>query len=254
MSLVEAVILGFIQGLTEFFPISSSGHLVITQALFKIKEPQLAFDIFLHLGTLASVLVYFRRDIIDIVFKERRTAVMIIAASIPTLMMGLMFKDAVEELFIRPRLVGYAMFATGILLVATNIYIRRTAGRKFSKPGLLGSLLIGTAQGVAIMPGISRSGATICAGILTGLDKEFACKFSFLLSVPAIIGASIIKCGDIGSALSSTDLPAFVVGGITAMIVGLLSIKVLLGAVRKGGLFLFGIYCMVAALFIMGIL
>ncbi len=247
MNLPQSIILGIVQGITEFFPISSSGHLVIIQGLFGMKEPQLAFDIFLHIGTLISVLIYFRKDIIKIVTKDRFTAVYLIAASIPTFIIGLMFKDIVEELFARPRIVGYALLATGVLLLSAAFYLRFNRTKEHKKIGIINSILIGAAQGVAIIPGISRSGATIVAGILSGIDKEEAVKFSFLLSIPAILGATIFKCQDIGSSLTSAALPYFISGGLAAAITGIFSISVLLKAVKGDKLYIFGIYCILAA-------
>ena len=242
------MILGAVQGITEFFPISSSGHLVIVQGIFGIKKPQLAFDIFLHIGTLISILIYFRKDILNIISKEKRTAFYIAAASIPTFMIGLMFKDAAEELFARPHLVGYMLLATGLWLIAAAFYDRFKRAESRKKIGFINSLIIGVSQGIAVIPGISRSGATIGAGILSGIGKEEAVKFSFLLAIPAILGASLLKCGDIGSAaLASGNSLYFLVGFITAMAAGLVSIGILLKMVKANKLYIFGIYCILAA-------
>lgn len=239
--------MGIVQGVTEFFPISSSGHLVIMQGLFGMKEPQLAFDIFLHLGTLLSILIYFRKDIITIVTKERHIVFYMVIASIPTFMIGFMFKDVVEELFARPHLVGYMLLATGLWLITAALYNRFNRTRSVKRIGFVNSLIIGTAQGVAIIPGISRSGATIAAGILSGIDREQAFKFSFLLAIPAILGASLLKCGKIGASFASGELLYFLCGALAAMITGLFSVGVLLRVIKANKLYIFGIYCVLAA-------
>lgn len=247
MNLLQAIILGVVQGITEFFPISSSGHLVIIQHLFGMKEPMLAFDIFLHLGTTAAILIYFRKEIINILTRERHIAFYIVVASIPTFIIGFMFKDAVEVLFDRPHIVGYMLLATGVLLIASSIYTRSKRDQAPKKIGVINSLIVGTAQGIAVMPGISRSGATITSGILSGIEKEQAFKFSFLLAIPAVLGASVLKAHKIGAGLISKDLVPFLAGAITAMIVGLFSMSVLLKVVKSNKLYLFGIYCILAA-------
>lgn len=250
MILAQSVILGIVQGITEFLPISSSGHLVLIQRLFGIKEQKLAFDIFLHIGTLIAILVYFRRDILNMITKERRTALYVVVASIPTFVIGLMFRDVVEELFSRPHIVGYMLLATGLWLLAVAIYDRFKSPERRKKPGLISSLIIGTAQGIAVIPGISRSGATIGAGILSGIDKETAVRFSFLLAIPAIAGASLLKCRDIGTGLTSGDIFSFLLGGLAAMISGLVAIRVLIKMVKTDKLYIFGIYCILAASFV----
>ena len=255
MTLPQAVILGVVQGITEFFPISSSGHLVIMQGIFGIKGPQLAFDIFLHIGTLISILIYFRKDILNIMAKEKRTAFYIVVASMPTFIIGLMFKDVAEELFARPHLVGYMLLATGLWIIAAVFYDRFKRAESRKKIGFINSLVIGVSQGIAVIPGISRSGATIGAGILSGIDKEAAVKFSFLLAIPAILGASLLKCGDIGAAaLASGDSLYFLAGSITAAATGLVSISLLLRMVKANKLYVFGIYCILAASIVIALL
>ena len=170
-----------------------------------------------------------------------------VVASIPTFMIGFMFKDAVEELFARPHLVGYMLLATGLLLIATVFYDRFNRSRSAKKIGFINSIIVGIAQGIAIIPGISRSGATIAAGILSGIDKEQAFKFSFLLAIPAILGASLLKCGKIGASFASGELLYFLCGALAATIVGLISIGVLLKVIKANKLYIFGIYCILAA-------
>ncbi len=246
VAVFEAIILGIVQGLTEFFPVSSSGHLVILQGLFGLKEPQLAFDVFLHVGTLAAVLVYFRHDIRWLFGKNRKDLVYIITASIPTFLIGFLFKDAVERFFGMPKVVGYMMLVTGLALIATTVYTRLNKHAGGKKQSVANSVVIGVAQGIAVMPGISRSGATLSAGILSGLNHHTAFRFSFLLSVPAILGATGLKAVKIGQSLAAGDAVSFIAGALTAMVVGLFAIDVLLRLVKDNKLYLFGIYCILA--------
>lgn len=239
MTIVQAIILGAVQGITEFFPISSSGHLVVLQSLFGLKE-QLVFDIFLHLGTTAAILIYFRKEIIALLTDVRSIA-LIIAASIPTVIIGFLFKDAVEKFFGMPNVVGYMLIITGILLFAANFYERFMLPRR--SLGFINSIIIGIAQGIAVMPGISRSGATIGIGMLCGIDKEKAFKFSFLLAIPAVLGASVLKIHKIGQGITGKDAVCFIAGGLVAMVVGLIAIKILFNALVRNKLYIFGIYC-----------
>lgn len=245
MAIFQAIILGIVQGITEFFPVSSKGHLVIVQGLFGMKEPKLAFDIFLHLGTLLAVVIYFRNDIRWLFGKNRKELYYIIIASIPTFIVGFFFKDMIEQYFGMPRVTGYMMLVTGAYLISASVYTRlkKHADKKL---GLGNSLAVGVAQSVAVLPGISRSGATIVTGILTGMNHHTAFRFSFLLSIPAILGAVLLKSAKIGSSLLNGDAPFFLAGGIAAMIVGIFTIDVLLRLVKDNKLYLFGIYCIVA--------
>jgi undecaprenyl-diphosphatase len=247
MSIVEAVVLGVIQGITEFFPISSSGHLVIFQGLFGIKEPRIAFDIFLHLGTLVSILLFFYKDILALFNKERKTLLFLVIASVPTFIIALLFKDAVENAFGAPRFVGFMLLVTGIWLFissALSFYYGKKGSRK--ELGFISSIMIGIAQGIAILPGISRSGATIGAGLAAGLEKEKAFRFAFLLAIPAILGASVFKARDITASLTGSEMVYFAAGGLAAMLTGLAAIKMLLNIIRRDRLYIFGIYCLIA--------
>ena len=258
MSLIQAIILGVIQGVTEFFPVSSSGHLVIFQALFGLKEPQLAFDIFLHFGTLVSIAIFFHKDIINLfvdlrgptseVPPPRSTLVYLIIASIPTAIIGFLFKDAVEDLFGMPKLVGAMLLVTGVWLFFAS---RRS--KKIKQPSnlnFLNSIVIGIAQGIAVVPGISRSGATIGAGLATGLEREAAFKFSFLLAIPAVAGACILKAHKITTIVAKGEAFVFLAGGIAAAITGIVTLRALLGLVKNNKLSLFGIYCILAGILV----
>lgn len=245
MTMIQAVISGIVQGITEFFPISSSGHLVLLHSVFSIKQSMLTFDVFLHFGTILSVLIFFRKDIVNMLQKDKALLKFIIIGSIPTFMIGMLFKDVVENYFSTPRIVGLFLVITGLfLLLASLSAIYWKIARRNRPPGYSNSIIIGIAQGISILPGISRSGSTIGAALMAGLSESDAVKFSFLLSVPAVLGANILKARQICGNLVSTDTVAFIAGGIAAAITGFFAIKVLLIILKRNIFFLFGIYCM----------
>jgi undecaprenyl-diphosphatase len=251
MNILESIFLGIIQGLTEFLPISSSGHLVFFQSLFGMKEPQLFFDIMLHLGTLLTVVVYFRTDIWKIaqglgaILKRRhknppqvKLFLLIIVATIPTGLMGILLRDWFESLFSKPKIVGMMLLITGLVLYLTRWTKRE--GRKIEKMGWVDSILIGIAQGLAIIPGISRSGATISTGLFCGLDRELSAKFSFLLSIPAILGATFLEFRKIGSGV---EVWTGLIGMMVAFFVGLFSLTFLVRMIKLGLVGKFSYYC-----------
>lgn len=239
-----------VQGLTEFLPISSSGHLVFFQSIFGIREPKLFFDITLHLGTLFSVLIYFRKDILKIFNgliniprgEKNREGVMLFLwafiATIPTGLMGLFFKDLFESLFTKPKIVGVMLMATGFILWITHFI--KGEGKSLEKSKWIAPLLIGIAQGVAIIPGISRSGATISMALFCGLERELSGKFSFLILIPAILGATFLEVLKIESI---NQIGVAFLGMITAFAVGFFSLKFLMKIIRAGRLSNFSYYC-----------
>jgi undecaprenyl-diphosphatase len=243
MSYAEAIISGIVQGVTEFLPISSSGHLVILHHYFGFKEPQLLFDIFLHIGTLFAVAVYFWRDIIKLFTIQKRLLLFIVTGTIPTALIGYYFRDTFEPCFADIKIVGIMLFVTAIFLFAADWAGRR----KFNTAQTNGltwfkALLIGIVQGIAIMPGISRSGSTISSAILLKVDKVQAIRFSFLLFIPAIIGALILKLTD---AAGRVDITAHMaIGAFFAFIFGLGAIYLLIKSVINSNLKFFGFYCL----------
>ena len=227
MDYLQAIVLGVVQGITEWLPISSSGHLVVFQKLFGINPP-VFFDILLHVGSLLAVLIYFRKDILAI---TRKNFAYIIVATGVTGAIALIIKEPIKALFSNTSLVGVAFIATGLLLLATKFFKGRE-DLQIKHP-----ILLGIAQAAAILPGISRSGATISAGIISGADKEKIAKFSFLMSIPAIIGATIIEW-EIGA----VDLLPTILGISAAFVSGYLSIDLLMKLIRKNGFWKFSIY------------
>jgi undecaprenyl-diphosphatase len=259
MDHIDAVILGVVQGLTEFLPISSSGHLVLFQHLLGFREPELLLDAALHFGTLLAVCIHFRMDLRAMVVdagslirhpfaprpSSRRPLVWwIFVGSLPTALIGLMFKDAFEKAFGSVPLVGAMLLVTGTLLLLTRFTAR--SGTSKQTLGLLIALAIGTAQGIAIIPGISRSGATIACGLFLGLERELAARFSFLLSIPAIAGALLLQLveGDAGR----IPLGTLIIGVVSSGLVGLFALRVLMGIVRRGRLSYFAPYCWIIGL------
>ncbi len=254
MNVEQAIILGALQGVTEWLPISSSGHLVLLQKVM-LSQNSVLFDIMVHGGTLLAVLLFFWRDVLTVLKNffgtfpdllrrgpgaftssyERRLSWYLVLATVPIVVVGLLLQDYVNEIFNDARLVGICFLITGVWLLLT----RFSGGRK--KVNLRSSLLIGLAQAAAILPGISRSGSTIATGMLSGVDKEEAAKFSFLLSIPAIAGALTLEILRYG--LSSAATTPNLVGFLTSFIVGVLSIKFLLEVIRRGRFHLFSIYC-----------
>lgn len=262
MTLLQAVFLGMVQGLTEFLPVSSSGHLALIEKLFGLAGGGLRFEVFVHLGTLLSVVIVLRKKILKLVrsvFKGRiysdrgrirfsddnlRQALLLIAATVPAAAVGLLFGDAVEQAFQSPLAVSACLVITGAILFGTRFV--RPGGEKMN---WWRALAVGCAQAAAILPGISRSGSTIAAAVYSGVDQENAAEFSFLLSIPVILGAGLLKFKHVlKDGIPSGEALTLAVGGAAAAAFGYLGIKLLLGIVRKHRLDFFAYYCWAAGL------
>jgi len=248
MDYSQAFILAFVQGVTEWLPVSSSGHLVILQHLMGLTVP-VAFDVMLHLGTLFSVLLFMRKDVASIVQKcveldfkapEGRLALYVVVGTIPAGVAGLLFKSWFESLFSSLKAVGLGLFLTALLLFAS----RNAAGRK--DVGLKTSIKIGLVQAVSIIPGVSRSGSTISAGLLLGLRRSEAAKFSFLLSIPAIAGATVVEYRHLDF---STLTPLLVASSVlVSFAVGYVSLGLLWKTVNEDKFHLFAYYCLLVGM------
>ena len=243
MDWIQALILGIVQGFTEFLPISSSGHLVLAQALLGIEQPGNEFEILVHLGTLASVLLVFFNDIRSLLLsltlkKSQLFIFFILAGTIPAICIGLGFKDIFESLFDNRNAVGCALIFTGLMLYCSSFIKRRD--REHS---IVTSILIGCAQAVAIIPGVSRSGMTICTALFLGLSSKEAARFSFLLAIPAISGAGILTALDVSGGFQ-LPLSVSIVGFISSFGVGVVALKWLLGWLEQGKFYYFGVYCL----------
>jgi len=257
----QAVALGALQGLTEFLPVSSSGHLVLLQNLFGFQEPELLFDICLHIGTLAAVCVIFARDIGQLLLTffrlpalsrlhggvrnlvaehpDARLIVLIVVGNVPTVILGLLFHQVVGTIF------GSVMIVGGMLLITgTVLWMTRRApadGRAVIRFTVKDALIIGLMQGLAILPGISRSGITISTALFLGINREVSGRYSFLLSIPAIVGALVLELNSgIGN---SMPIGITILGTLTAAVVGSIALMILLSMVKRGHLHRFSPYC-----------
>jgi undecaprenyl-diphosphatase len=245
--MLETAFWGLIQGLTEFLPISSSGHLVLVPALLGREPPDLATSAMLHLGTLLAVLIYFRKEVLEVLtFTERgrRLLVLLLIGTIPAAILGLTLESQFEWLNDRPRGVAIALFITGVVLFATKWL--PIGSRTAEEATVKDTILIGLGQAVALIPGVSRSGSTITTGLLRGFSHAEAARYSFLLGIPAIAGAGLFEGKDFldsGATLGGEIL----VGVAVAAISGYAAIAFLLRLIGRTGLYPFGIYCMVAA-------
>lgn len=246
--IIKSIILGIVQGLTEFLPISSSGHLAILEKYFGIAEP-VVLATFLHFGTFIATVVFFLKPIITIIKglakgeKESINYIIyIIVGTIPIVLFALIFRTQIEQSFINIPIVGIFLGITGVILLLTSIVKR--ANRKVK---LLSAFLIGLSQMLAVFPGISRSGMTISTGLFSKVSPEESFKFSFLLSLPAILGANLLKLKSISQI---NDFPSIIIGMLCSFIFGLIALKILKGLVHRR-FHLFGIYCLVISILIL---
>lgn len=264
MEIWKAIIVGVVQGLAEFLPISSSGHIVIVQYLLGVREvgsahqPDLAFEVILHVGTLVSVLLFFRKSLWRLVqslytknmVDERKKIAWLALATVPAVIAALLFKDFFEAVPGNPVVVSSLLLLTGMIL-----FIPRLVQGGSEQIGAKHSLVMGLGQAFAILPGISRSGSTIAAGLVSGARAEKAAEFSFLMSIPAIAGGFVLtmkdrmeQAGSFSEALQSCLIPPYLAGAATSAVVGLLAIYLVMGAVKRGKLEYFAYYCFVAGI------
>jgi len=263
LTIFEAFWLGILQGLTEFLPVSSSGHLVIAQAIAGIRNPGMAFEIYVHFGTLLSILVIFRKDLGGMFTsligkikspgtfisgfkddKDYRMLVLLLIATIPAAVIGLLFKDFFEATFSDVQFVGFALILTGFILFVSKFAVNRNKDVCRKR-----AVLIGFAQALAIFPGISRSGTSITAAMLSGVSGEQSARFSFLLAIPAIAGATLSQVFDIAS--SGAGNISYVIAGVgvlSSFITGTLAISLLMEVMRKGKMHYFAGYCVTVGL------
>ncbi|MHB1393447.1 MAG: undecaprenyl-diphosphate phosphatase [Clostridia bacterium] len=242
MNITQAIILGLIQGLTEFLPISSSGHLVLFQKIFGINEPTLIFDTMVHIGTLAAVVTVLWKEIFSLLKKPfQKLTWLLIAGTIPTGIIGIMFKDSFEAMYKSGSTLGFEFLATGFIILFAE---RLNTGRKqIKETSYLDAAFIGLMQGASIMPAVSRSGLTISGALLRNLDREFAAKFSFLLSIPAILGAAVFQAKDIIEAGSGSIITAPIAAGtIAATVAGYFSIRFMIVLLKQGSMRYFSYY------------
>jgi len=265
MEPIQAIILGVIQGLTEFFPVSSSGHLVIFQQMMGLKESVLMFDISLHVGTLAAIVIYFFNDILSILKSVIRSVLslfrgesgpvsskeasdikmawLIIAGSLPTAVIGFGFHLISDVIFSSLFIVGTSLMITGGVLLGTRwVNQEEKPGSGFS---IKQALLIGIIQGLAVIPGVSRSGSTISTALFIGVNRDSAIRYSFLLSIPAILGALVLQVLSDASGSGNVSSGVMAIGLVTSLIVGYAALSLLVKMVQKGHLYFFTPYCFV---------
>ena len=271
MNFIQAILMGIVQGLSEFLPISSSAHLVFTSNFYKViknipivqsSNEEVFFDIMVHLGTLIAVLIFFRKDVLNILKamwhalktknwenKEAKLGLFIMAGTIITVMLALPINEIAEKLVYTPSIVGILLFITGFTLLYSE-YKSKKLEEKKDEVNLKTSILIGLAQGLAALPGFSRSGWTIATGLFCGLDRVTAARYSFLLSIPIILGASmvypLIKI-DIHEAIQY-NWSAIIAGTVVSAIVGYLCIKYFMKFISKFSLAIFGYYCIITGI------
>lgn len=283
MSLIESIILGVIQGIAEFLPISSSGHLAIFKKLFGLSDVGLTYDILLHAGTLIAVFVVYWKDIWELIkegcgiiadfFRNigrffgnlgkdkkkdylkvintpyRKFVMLIIVSTIPTGLMGLVFKSVFNLDSPAVIIPGIGLLITGLMLFIVD---ELPAGNKTPKEMTYkNAAILGIAQGIATLPGISRSGTTLTVGVLNGLDRKFAVKYSFIMSIPAILGACVLDLKDLfapENSLSGTELTYYLIGAAVACVVGFICIKTLLILYKNRKMKYFSYYCFVVGI------
>ena len=253
MSIWQAFVLGILQGLTEFLPVSSSGHLVIGEHFLGIEEPELIFNVAVHFATVIAVVIFFRRELVKIIlslFRKndpdgRRMALFLIIGTIPAAIAGIGFKSFYERLFESAFVAAIMLLVTGLILIST-VKVKKSAKQMWNIkwPAVI---VIGAAQALAIFPGISRSGATIAAALHLGISRKDAARFSFLLALPAIFGATIFQARDIAG-LQNGDIMVLLAGMISAGLVGYLAVAIMLKIVSRGKLYYFGFYCLLAGI------
>lgn len=240
MDLIKSALFGIIQGLTEFLPVSSSGHLVLAKKILNLETPGVLFESILHAGTLLAIFFYFLKDILKI---KRKTIYLILTGTIPAAFVGYVFSSQIEKIFNSTFLVGVALLLTGVL----NFLVDKITAQK-NNINYKKSFIIGIFQAIAIIPGVSRSGSTIFAGTKLGISKKDAAKFSFLLSVPAVLGANILEISNYANN-NLVNKWQYLTGFIFAFVSGLLAIKLVFRFLEKGRFKYFGFYC-----FLIGIL
>lgn len=261
MSIIEAIIFGIVQGLTEFLPISSTAHIVITQLILGTTFPGLTFEIYLHIASVFAVMLYFRKDLVQVIIgffgyfktksKENRVHFMfglyIIVATVITGGLGIVLKDFIGDTMKTPTFIAAALVVTGLGLIFIE-RVHQYGERTEKDMTFLDAIIVGLGQTLAVLPGISRSGATLITALLVGLQRETAVRYSFLLVIPVILGSTVLAVGDVSSEIfAAIGTPALVVSFITTFFFSWLGIVWLIDFLKKSKLIYFAIYCFVVA-------
>ena len=260
MSIFEALVLGAVQGITEFIPISSSGHLVIVPELFGWETPGLAFDVLLHVASLLALLVYFSGELLDLWRGfwagdrgSRKLVTLLAIASVPAGLAGLLFGDYFEDQFEDAQAAALQLIITAVILVGAELMLKRNEGktandgsklRTMDDLGPLDATGIGVAQAIAIFPGISRSGSTIGAGLAVGMARDASARFAFLLAIPALFGAALVKVPDLSG--GTLGVGAAIAGFLASLVTSYAAIWGLIRYLRTNNLYPFAAYCVIA--------
>lgn len=276
MNILKAVLMGVIQGLTEFLPVSSSGHLALIKGLFGMEESSILFDILLHFATLLAIFAVFFRDVIKLIVEFagmvrdiflnivalgkslsggrdpeyvrvisnpfRKFVLFLIISTVPTALIGVFMKDVVEFTSGNLLVTGICLVCTGLILALSDFLA--DGDKKLKETNNGDAFAIGVAQGVATLPGLSRSGTTIVAGLLCGLDRKFAAKYSFIMSMPAVFGALILELFDIGSEnITASDVGCYIVGMLLAAVIGYFALRLIMNIIVSRYFKYFAYYC-----------
>lgn len=249
-------LLAVVQGLTEFLPVSSSGHLVLSQALLEFEEAGMLVEVALHVGTLLAVLAVYGKDVravvADVLGGRLHDGLMVIVGTLPVVVVGFTLKDAIEARFGDPRFAAWGLLGTAVILLLGHFGAKRavSGGRQDGAIGPLRALLIGCAQALAILPGISRSGSTISTALWLGVAPERAARFSFLLSIPAICGAAILMLPDASDEVGagSVELLPLLLATLLAGVVGWVALRIVLALLDRGRFAVFAPYCAILGL------
>ncbi len=248
MSILVAIILGLVQGLTEFLPVSSSGHLVLLEKIFGVENNVILFDVVLHVATLLAVIIVYRKTILELIKHPLCEKMQkLVFATIPTCIIALLFKGFFENSF-NGELLYLGFMVTAIFLIIAQIVSQKEYQYRNLSYG--NSIVIGVFQGLAIMPGISRSGSTITSAIVQGVRREQAAEFSFLLSIPIILASLVYECFKLPGSTITISAPCFIVAFIVALLAGVFSIKIMLKVVKKAKYWGFSIYLILLSIFL----
>ncbi len=253
MNIFQAIVLGIVQGIAEFLPISSSGHLVLFQTFLGIEQPSFFYDVLLHVATLVPIFIVFRKDILELIKNPfQKTTYLLVIATIPTILFVLLFGDFTDKLYSNGLFLPFSFALTGCFL----LYADKTAKKdiKGKKVGYIDAVIIGCMQSLGTLPGVSRSGSTLTGALASGVDRDEAAKFSFLMAVPAILGALFLQIIDLlkgDVVIVQESVVPMLLGCIAAMVAGYLSINFLLALIRKAKLKFFAYYVFVLSVFVL---
>lgn len=243
--MLKYITLGIVQGLTEFLPVSSSGHLALLENIFHMQKEAVAITVIMHIGTLLAVIIFFFKEILGIL-KNLRMFWLILLVTLITGLIGLSGKDFFEQLFASPKFIALSLIITGLILFITQM-VKNNRRLDLSTKD---AIILGAAQGIAIIPGISRSGITISTLLMRGIDREVSFNFSFLVSIPAVLGATLLEAKDIGSVFATSSLE-LMAGLFASFITGLVSLRILKGIIKKARFHYFGYYCFVVSILVL---